>query len=335
MQTPRISASSYSNTAPLIWSFLYGSMHGRVEIILDNAPVRSAELLAQDRVDAALVPVIAYQLLEGVRLVPNVCVGAKEKVRSVALITRGTDLADVRSVSLDTSSKTSVVLTKIIFREFLGFEPEWRDAAPDLVAMLDDSDCALLIGDPALQISDLGFRNSDFDRATETAAPRSDHSSRKSQIPNPNSQIRVYDLAELWNRHTGLGFVFAMWMTRAKRSPIDFEAARDEGVARVEEIVSNYLPDIGIDEDDLRQYLSQNISYAIDDDLTAGAWSFTSILQKNTSYAKTSAGLHIRLENLTEYEGSFLTTSAACRRGVRYRLCALGHWDHLGQTIEP
>ena len=156
MQTPRISASSYSNTAPLIWSFLYGSQHGRIEIILDNAPSRSAELLSQDRVDAALVPVIAFQLLPDVSLIPGVCVAAREKARSVALITRGKDLRDVRSVSLDTSSKTSVVLTKIIFREFLGFEPEWRDAPPDPEAMLRESDCALLIGDPALKIAECG-----------------------------------------------------------------------------------------------------------------------------------------------------------------------------------
>ncbi len=153
MKVPRISASSYSNTAPLVWSFIYGRDHGKVEIILDNAPARSAELLGQDRVDAALVPVIAYQMIDGVRMIPNVCVGARERVRSVCLATNGLDLADVRSVSLDVSSRTSVVLTKIIFREFLGFEPEWRDAQPDLDKMLDTSDAALLIGDPALSLS--------------------------------------------------------------------------------------------------------------------------------------------------------------------------------------
>ncbi len=297
MDTPRISASSYSNTAPLIWSFLYGSMHGHVEIILDNAPARSAELLAQDRVDAALVPVIAYQLLEGVRLVPNVCVGAKEKVRSVALITRGKDLADARSVSLDTSSKTSVVLTKIIFREFLGFEPEWRDAAPDLEAMLDESDCALLIGDPALSIADRGLRNAESENAecgtgnSESAGRTLDMESNvpsdlQSDITNsalrtPHSAFRKFDLAELWNRHTGLGFIFAMWMTRAERSPIDFAAARDEGIERVEEIVSNYLPDIGIGEDDFRQYLSQNISYSIDDNLQRGMQLYFDLAKKH------------------------------------------------------
>src|SRR6186997_3135885 len=149
MSAHRISASSYSNTAPLVWSFLYGQNHGRVEIILDNAPARSAELLSQDRVDAALVPVIAYQMIEGVRLIPDVCVGARERVRSVCLVTGGMDLENVRSVSLDVSSKTSVVLTKIIFREFLGFEPDWREAEPNIESMLAESAAALLIGDPA------------------------------------------------------------------------------------------------------------------------------------------------------------------------------------------
>jgi len=275
MKTPRISASSYSNTAPLIWSFLYGSQHGHVELILDNAPSRSAQLLSEDRVGAALVPVIAYQLLPEVRLVPDICVGAKEKVRSVALITRGMDLDDVRSVSLDTSSKTSVVLTKIIFREFLGSEPEWRDAAPDLDAMLDESDAALLIGDPALMISDLGFRISDFVAAASASLDpqalgvTADVASEKSQIPNPKSQIRKFDLAQLWNRYTDLGFVFAMWMTKLDEIKIDLAGARDEGLAHIDEIAANYS-ELGLGVDAMRSYLSENISYSIDDSMRAG-----------------------------------------------------------------
>src|SRR5688572_28829742 len=148
MPSPRISASSYSNTAPLVWSFLYGANRGKYELILDNAPARSAQLLAQNRVDAALVPVIEYQRFENVLLVPNVCVGAKERVRSVCLVTKGEQLSDVKTVALDVSSKTSVTLTKIIFREFLNFEPDWKNAEPNLEEMLETADCALLIGDP-------------------------------------------------------------------------------------------------------------------------------------------------------------------------------------------
>ena len=98
MQGPRITASSYSNSAPLLWSFLYGSNRGKAEIILDNAPSRSAELFSQGRVDAALVPVFAFQTIEGARLVPDVCIGANDRVRSVCLITDGRELEDVKSV---------------------------------------------------------------------------------------------------------------------------------------------------------------------------------------------------------------------------------------------
>jgi len=252
MNTPRISASSYSNTAPLVWSFLYGSNHGKVEIILDNAPARSAELLAQDRVDAALVPVIASQFIDGVKVIPDVCVGAKRRVRSVCLVTRGADLADVRSVSLDTSSRTSVVLTKIIFREFLGFEPAWRDSEPNIEAMLAESDAALLIGDPALSIADMGLRTSDFNS--------------KSEIQD----LRSYDLAELWHQYTGLGFIFAMWMTRRETCPIDFAPARDEGLKHLDEIAANYQSEIGLNKGEMLAYLSENISYSPDDSMMAG-----------------------------------------------------------------
>ena len=252
MNQPRISASSYSNTAPLVWSFLYGENHGKTEIILDNAPARSAELINQNRVDAALVPVIAYQMLDDLRLIPDVCVGAREKVRSVCLVTKGEELKDVRSVSLDTSSLTSVVLTKIIFREFLGFDPEWRQAEPDVDSMLADADCALLIGDPALRNADRGSRIADSPLVTRYAS------------------LKAFDLATLWHQYTGLGFVFAMWMTRKEEIAIDFAAARDEGLEHLDEIVANYEHQIDLGRDEMKKYLSENISYSVDESMARG-----------------------------------------------------------------
>lgn len=267
MPTPRISASSYSNTAPLIWSFLYGSNRGKYELILDNAPARSAELLREKRVDAALVPVIEYQRIDDVLLVPEVCVGAREKVRSVCLVTRGADLEDVKTVSLDVSSKTSVTLTKIIFREFLGFEPVWKTAAPDLDEMLDAADCALLIGDPALVIPE----------------------DAKSKTPNDErrttNQLRKFDLAELWKSHTDSGFVFAMWMRGRERlaaaRTIDFAAARDEGLEHLEEIISNYEAEISLTREDFRRYLSENIAYSIDEKMRSGLRLYFDLANKN------------------------------------------------------
>ncbi len=236
---PRLSASSYSNTAPLIWSFLYGSQHGHVELILDNAPARSAEMLQQGRVDAALVPVIMSQVIDGVRLVPDVCVGARNRVRSVCLVTRDHDLTDIKSVALDVSSRTSAALTKIIFREFLSSEPQWLDAQPDVDAMLTNADAALLIGDPALAL-------------------------------DGTTAYRLYDLAQLWNKHTGLGFIFAMWMTRAGNLSIDLASARDEGLQKIPQIAANYETEIGLDRQALTRYLNENIVYSVEEDMQAG-----------------------------------------------------------------
>lgn len=253
MPAPRIAASSYSNTAPLIWSFLYGQNRGKFELILDNAPARSAELLSQKRVDAALVPVVEYQRIEDVLLVPDVCVGAKETVRSVCLVTKGEDLRNVKSVALDVSSKTSVALTKIIFREFLGFEPTYKNAKPNLSEMLVHSDCALLIGDPALTIDE--------------------------------NKYRKIDLAEVWKSFTGFGFIFAMWMTNAKNAEIaktiDFAAARDEGLNHLDEIVSNYEAEIPLDREDFKEYLSQNISYSISENMRKGLELFFALAFKH------------------------------------------------------
>jgi chorismate dehydratase len=264
MQSPRISASSYSNTAPLIWSFLYGSRHGQVELILDNAPARSAELLAQNRVDAALVPVIAYQMFEDVKLIRDVCVGATKRVRSVCLITKGEGLSGVRSVSLDVSSKTSVALTKIIFREFLGFEPIWKNAEPNPNEMLADSDCALIIGDPALMISD--------ERESKT-----------------QDQFRKFDLVELWREFTNFGFVFAMWMTRNNTCDIDFADARDEGLKHLDEIIANYETEITLEREDFKKYLTENISFSIDDSMQKGLELYFELAHKHKLIANNNS----------------------------------------------
>ncbi|HYJ47056.1 MAG TPA: menaquinone biosynthesis protein [Pyrinomonadaceae bacterium] len=241
---PRIAASSYLNTAPLVWSFIHGSRRGTVDLITDTAPARCADMLARARVQAALVPVIEYQRIPHLVVAPGVCVGSRSRVRSVVLVTRASvdGLRDVRSVALDTSSRTSAALVKIVFREFLGVEPEWTNSAPDISLMLERNDAALIIGDPGISF--------------------------------PRERVVVYDLAELWRRHTGLGFVFAMWMAREDEVEsvrrVDFAGARDEGLAHVEEIVPLYADAVGLSPGEIRSYLLENISFGMDEELRAG-----------------------------------------------------------------
>lgn len=239
---PKLAASNYSNSAPLIWSFWKGARRNHVDLITDAAPARCAEMLRNGEVDAALVPVILAELVPGLVAVPDVCVGANGDVKSVCLVTNGIDLKEVRTVSLDTSSRTSAVLTKIIYKEFLGFEPEWKDSAPDLEAMLSTTDAAMLIGDPALMVDE--------------------------------SRYRKFDLAGLWKRYTGFGFVFAMWMARKENldavGQVDFTAARNEGLESIDEIAGYYTSETGKNSADLKAYLSENISYSIDEEMQKG-----------------------------------------------------------------
>jgi chorismate dehydratase len=250
---PRIAASSYLNTAPLIWSFLHGSQREAVELFTDTAPARCAEMLARGEVDAALVPVIEYQRLQSVLLVPDVCVGSKSAVRSVVLVTRRNNLKKVERVALDESSRTSVALVKIILREFLGFEPEWISAAPDLKSMLTASDAALIIGDPAMKI--------------------------------PRDEFRVFDLATLWHEFTGFGFVFAMWMVRKDRTEkvpaIDFAAARDEGLANLDKVIASYSRQIDLLSDGIKEYLTKNIVFKVNEEMRKGLMLYFELAQKH------------------------------------------------------
>src|SRR5215510_12463514 len=106
-QRPRIAASSYLNTAPMIWSFTHGLQRDAAELFTDTAPARSAAMLANGEVDAALVPVIEYERIRDIAIVPDVCVGSKTAVRSVVLVTRKNNLKKVERVALDESSRTS------------------------------------------------------------------------------------------------------------------------------------------------------------------------------------------------------------------------------------
>jgi chorismate dehydratase len=248
-----VAASSYLNTAPLVWSFARGRRRGEVELLTDTAPARCADMLARGQVEAALVPVIEYQRLPETAVVPGVCVGARREVHSVVLVTRGARLEEVGSVALSIESRTSAALVEVIFREFLGRAPRLEPFVPQLADMLDRHDAALVIGDPAMT----------FERAG----------------------LRVYDMAALWREHTGLGFVFAMWMAQRGASRgvrrVDFAAARDEGLAGVEEIATAYESELGRPRAELVRYLTENISFTLDEELRAGLELFFRLAHKH------------------------------------------------------
>ena len=99
MTKPYIAASSYLNAAPLCYSFIYGEQKERCRFLSDAAPARCAELLAEGRADAALIPVIEYQRINGLKIARGASVASKSKVQSVILASR-VPIESVRSVAL-------------------------------------------------------------------------------------------------------------------------------------------------------------------------------------------------------------------------------------------
>jgi len=258
MRPLRISAISYLNTAPLMWDFEHGEAGGEFEISY-TLPSACARALEAGTADIGIIPAAAYTQVPGLVVLPGVAIASRRPVRSILLVSN-MPVEKIRTVALDTSSMTSVALTKILFEKWLGGGRTFTSMAPNIEKMLAQHDAALVIGDPALQID--------------------------------RSRYLTLDLAEEWIRHTGKPFVFAFWSVRqdalqedqscgdgrirpsAARSDASvwqdlatiFQQSRDHGLepASLDQITSEWAPKLGLKQEDVRSYLTENIYYHLD-----------------------------------------------------------------------
>jgi chorismate dehydratase len=239
MSRLKMSAISYLNTAPLMWDFEHGAAADFD--ISYTIPSVCAQALASGTSDIGIIPAAAYTTIPDLVIVPDVAIAARRAVRSILLVSRK-PIENARTVALDTSSMTSVALTKILFAKWLGGPRAYADMAPDLEAMLSSCDAALLIGDPALQVD--------------------------------RTNYITLDLAEEWQAQTGKSFVFAFWaIRRAALAGRDgtsiaqvFQHSRDHGLLpqHLETIAQEWAPRLNLTLEVVRSYLSHNIHYYLD-----------------------------------------------------------------------
>jgi chorismate dehydratase len=241
MRRLRISAISYLNTAPLMWDFEHGQA-GRDFDISYTLPSDCARAIEAGTADIGIIPAAAYAQVPGLMVLPGVAIASRRPVRSILLVSN-LPLEKIRTVALDTSSLTSVALTKVLFEKWLGGGRTFTAMPPDIEKMLASHDAGLLIGDPALQID--------------------------------RSRYLTLDLAEEWIRYTGKPFVFAFWALRQdalrEASPVQdlaavFQQSRDHGLEpeSLDQIAREWAPRLGITESDVRSYLTENIHYRLD-----------------------------------------------------------------------
>jgi chorismate dehydratase len=246
MRRLRISAISYLNTAPLMWDFERGEP-GRNFDISYTLPSNCARALEAGAADIGIIPAAAYAQIPGLQVLPGVAIASRRAVRSIFLVSK-VPVEKISTIALDTSSLTSVALTKILFEKWLGGGRTFSAMEPNLDQMLATNDAGLLIGDPALQVD--------------------------------RSRYFTLDLAEEWIRYTGKPFVFAFWAIRRQAFQEDslreaapapdlaqvFQDSRDHGLepSSLDQIAREWAPRLGLREDEIRSYLTESIHYELD-----------------------------------------------------------------------
>jgi chorismate dehydratase len=239
MNPVRLGAVSYLNTKPLVEGL---DERSDLFAVRYDVPAQCAALLHEGRIDIGLIPAIEY-LRADYRVVPDIAITSDGPVASVAVFSR-VPIGEVKTLALDMSSRTSVVLARILCACKWRIAPKLTPREPDLRAMLARADAALVIGDPALEID------------PEAA------------------DVTKIDLGSEWQALTGLPFVYAMWSGRegavSAAHVSELQAARDRGVAAIPEIARRVAGSDARRAAGVEQYLRDNLKYPLGEREIAG-----------------------------------------------------------------
>jgi chorismate dehydratase len=226
----KVGAVTYLNTKPLVYRLEQFAPPAELSFDL---PSRLADNLAADRLDVALIPSIECFQNPDYRIVSDACIACRGPVLSVKLFSR-VRAVDIRTLALDEGSRTSVALLRILLKERFGLEPETVPLPIGTSLSDTTADAVLLIGDRAI------------------------HSP-------PGRFAEVWDLGDQWCQWSGLPFVFAMWVARRGVDVRNLEsglaAARDCGVANLEQIAEAAAAPLGLTGPQCLSYLRDNLHF--------------------------------------------------------------------------
>jgi chorismate dehydratase len=201
-QRPRVGHIQFLNCLPLYWGLARTGSLLDLDLTKDN-PDNLNDALVAGQLDIGPISCVEYlRHADQLTVLPDIAVGSDGPVMSCLIVTElPLEELDGRRVALGSTSRTSVRLAQLLLAERFGVQPEYYTCPPDLGAMMQEADAAVLIGDAAL-------------RASLHDAPR--------------LGLNVYDLGEMWKEWTGLPFVFAVFAARR-----DYLARHPEVVGEV------------------------------------------------------------------------------------------------------
>jgi len=256
----RISVVQYLNTAPLVRGFTHGPLQGKYDLSF-TVPSQCAEALRTGAADVAIIPAIEYQRIPNLVILPDLSISSKERVRSLLIVSKS-PIREARRVALDSSSRSTQALTRILADARWLISPEFSEAAPDLANMLATSDAALLIGDPALRLALA---------AEQQVSPGRDGAlvCTGAQVGLPQiPKLFIYDVVHEWWQLTERPAVLAVWAARPEIATpelaADFSASLVFGLAHLPEICAEASSELNLPAKELSLYLRTNIDYSLD-----------------------------------------------------------------------
>src|SRR5688572_112327 len=179
-KTLRLGSVSFVNARPLIYGL--DALPG-VQLTLD-VPANLLDGLRASRFDVALLPVIDYQRMDGLVVIPAGGIGSDGHTLTVRIFSR-TPIERIGTLACDPDSHTSVALARIVLARAYGLRPEFVELKRDAGDGATPHDAQLLIGDKVICEAPVGYAHQ-------------------------------LDLGEAWKDLTGMPFVFAAWMGRAE-----------------------------------------------------------------------------------------------------------------------
>jgi len=185
----RIGRITYANLYPFFY-YLENECNNHNYIFIDGVPSELNKLLRKGELDVSPSSSIEYlRNRDKYMILPGLSISSKGRIKSILLFGRyPIEDLDGKEIAISHESDTSSEMLKIILSKFFSLRCRFHPVRDGRISeLLSHYSAVLLIGDRAM-------------RETKNSGLKKD--------------IYIYDLGELWDRFTGLPFVYALWLVR-------------------------------------------------------------------------------------------------------------------------
>ena len=224
MNKIKVSAVSYTNSKPFVYGLMHSDILNKIDLRLD-IPSECATKLIDNQVDIGLIPVAALLQIPNYQIISDYCIGANGAVDSVFIFSNK-PIGELKTLKLDSQSRTSNYLAKVLIKNFWKCNPEFTDSEN---------------ADGFVQIGDRTF-------------------GKKNQF------AYHYDLAEEWFKFTSLPFAFAVWASNKpinESFKMDFNAALKFGLDQRVQVLKELQ---AVDNFNLNDYLMNKVDFNLNED---------------------------------------------------------------------